>query len=96
MLKRMLRAIGIGTKEPPRRFTVTRIVTEAKPVPGTPSRFEDIEIDRTLISTVEAVEPSRLAPQYRKTITSPTRIVFTTGNSIVVIDSANDVRNHIG
>ena len=72
-------------KRRPERMSVTRLVLEPNPAPGTPvGDTEELEIDPRLVTRVQDLLPGELPERFRRRYKSPTRIVFATGNSIVV------------
>lgn len=77
-------------KRRPERMQVTRLVVESSPVPGTPDRdTEEMEIDPRLVTRIQDLIPAELPERFRTWAKSPTRILFATGNSIVVRDSSD-------
>lgn len=76
----------------PERIPVTRLVLEPDPAPGTPEGgTEDLEIDPRLVTRIQDLLPGELPEQFRERCKSPTRIVFATGNSIVVAENSAEL-----
>ena len=76
----------------PRRMPVTRLVLEPHPAPGTPAGgIEELDIDPQLVTRIQDLLPAELPEQFRTQYTSPTRIMFATGNSIVVGENSSEL-----